>query len=305
MTRPRIALLAFALALAAPTALDAADLVRGVRSKISAGDLASGLAAVEDYKRATGVDEEYLSAVGWLARGAEMLKRPELADALVAELHREIPAETEKLLIPYGAAIEVEGRLIAAREGRGAALRYFGAALERAKDTALRSRIGKNINLLSLEGQAAPPLGSGDVVGATPPALTSLKGRPVLLYLWANWCGDCKAQGASLTRIWEKYRDRGLAIIAPTRYYGSAGEKDPATPAEEKAHVAKVWKETYPGLAEVPVVIDTDTMVRYGASATPTLVLIDRKGIVRLYAPTRLSEAEITRRLDALLAESP
>jgi hypothetical protein len=45
-------------------------------------------------------------------------------------------------------------------------------------------------------------------------------------------------------------------------------------------------------------------MVRYGASATPTFALIDRKGVVRLYTPTRLSEAELSRRIDELLAEA-
>ena len=42
-------------------------------------------------------------------------------------------------------------------------------------------------------------------------------------------------------------------------------------------------------------------MVRYGVSATPTFVLIDRNGIVRLYAPTRLSEGELARRIDEVL----
>jgi hypothetical protein len=59
----------------------------------------------------------------------------------------------------------------------------------------------------------------------------------------------------------------------------------------------------YPGLADVPVVIDNDAMIRYGASATPTFALVDRKGIVRLYTATRLSEAEMSRRLEELLAE--
>ena len=57
-----------AAALASP--LLAADLVQGVRSKLSAADLASGEAAVETYRLAKGVDPEYLNAVGWLARGA-------------------------------------------------------------------------------------------------------------------------------------------------------------------------------------------------------------------------------------------
>ncbi|HEY9431928.1 MAG TPA: hypothetical protein VI260_10760, partial [Blastocatellia bacterium] len=72
------------LALIALTADAAGELVRLVRLKLSAGDLASAVSAVEDYKEKNGVDAEYLDAVGWLARGAEMLKQPDAAAAYVA-----------------------------------------------------------------------------------------------------------------------------------------------------------------------------------------------------------------------------
>lgn len=283
--------------------LTAQELVRIVRLKISAGDLATGQAAAEDHKRAKGVDAEYLSAMAWIARGAEMLGRLELADETLRELRREVPAETAEHLSAYGAAIEVEGRLIHRREGRGAALRYFERELSKGQAPSLRSRIGKNINMLSLEGQPAPAIGGTTLTGGAAPALASLRGKPVVLFFFAEWCGDCKAQAPSLERVWQKYRDR-VPMIAVTRLYSTPKDEKPMTPAEETAKVQAVWKESYAALADVPVVIDNDAMIRYGASATPSFALVDRRGVVRHYTATRLSEAELSRRIEELLAEA-
>ena len=123
---------AVSLLVLASSNLVAGDLVRIVRYKLSAGDLASGEAAAEEYRRTTGVDAEYLDAVGWLARGAQILGRREKAAEYASEVRRAIPSEDPALLVPLGAAIEVEGRLRLAGEGRGAALHYWEAELSRA-----------------------------------------------------------------------------------------------------------------------------------------------------------------------------
>jgi thiol-disulfide isomerase/thioredoxin len=282
--------------------VEAQELVRSVRMKLSAGDLATGQALAEDHRKVKGADAEYLNALGWIARGAEMLGQLDLADETLRELKRAIPAETPEHLTPYGAAIEVEGRIVHRRQGRGAAIRYFEQQFERAKATSLRSRIRKNINLLSLEGQAAPPISRTTISGSAAPSLASLRGKPVVLFFFAEWCGDCKAQAPSLGRIREKYRDR-VPMIAVTRFYSTPTDEKALTAEEETLKVRSVWGESYPALSDVPVVIDTEAMVHYGASATPSFALVDRRGIVRHYTATRLSEAELSRRIDELLAE--
>jgi len=276
--------------------LVAGDLVRIVRFKLSAGDLASGEAASEEYKRTNGVDAEYLDAVGWLARGAQILGRREKAAEYASEVRRAIPAEDPALLVPLGAAIEVEGRVRLAGEGRGAALLYWEAELSRAKDPSLRSRIRKNMNLVGLEGERAPE------IGGRGPRLSSLAGQPVVLFFWAAGCGDCKAEAAKFARVAAKFGGKA-AFVAPTRLYGSSPHETPVTPEEERAQIEKIWGEFYPGLEGVPRPIDTETMVRYGVSATPTWVVVDKEGIVRLYAPTRLTEAALSRRIESALAQ--
>ena len=292
-----------AVVLAALTspAFSAGELARLVRLKVSAGDILSGAAAIEEYKRKNGVDAEYLDALGWLARGAAMLGNAEAAGEYVAELRSEIREEKADLISPLGAAIEVEAKLRAHRSGRSDSIAFLTQEFARAKDVGLRSRIRKSINELSLEGKPAPEINITTSVGGRASSLSSLKGKPVLLFLWAHWCGDCRAQAETLNRIHQKYKTQGLVIVAPTRFYGTSEQNKPATPEVEKPHISKIWAEGYRGLEDVAVPIDTETVVTYGASATPTFVLIDKTGIVRFYTPTRLSEAELSKRIDRLI----
>ena len=69
--------------------------------------------------------------------------------------------------------------------------------------------------------------------------------------------------------------------MAPTRTFGSWGDRKDVPRAEEITEISKVWKESYPDLKEVSVPVDTETMVRYGVSSNPTYTLIDRAGVVR------------------------
>lgn len=277
------------------------ELARGVRMKVSAGDLLSAEAMVEDYARASGKDAEYLAGLAWLARGALVLGQDDKALALTKEVRALIPAATEENLTALGAAIEVEAKILARRQGADAAVKFLEQEKKWSEDPAFRSRLWKNINYLKLEGSPAPEIVAEDHLGPEWKGLKALQGKPVVLFLWAQWCGDCKAQAAGLAKIRARYEKEGVVFVAPTRFYGTGKDNAPATQEEEKAIVAAVLAESYQDLGPISVPFSTEAMIRYGASATPSFVFIDRQGIVSSYTATRLTEAELTARIEKLL----
>lgn len=276
----------------------AASVTSEVRYKLSAGDLASAEALVEDYHRANGDNSEYAGAVAWLARGAFNLGRTSAAshylaaaESLTRTLLRNKRVEDDNFLeSAVGASIEIEAQLMAERGERDKAVAYLQGELPRWQDYWIAARIHRNLNLLTLEGRPAPDLAP------------AYRGRPVLLFLWAHWCGDCKAQAPVIARLKRKYEPLGLQVVAPTRRYGEVPKVDHPSAEQEDREIERVWKESYAGLEGTPHPAGDSTMLAYGVSATPTLVLIDREGIVRLYRPTRMTESELSERIEALLA---
>ena len=58
-------------------------------------------------------------------------------------------------------------------------------------------------------------------------------------------------------------------------------------------YIDEIRHKFYPDLLNVPAPISDENFKNYGASTTPTLVLIDRQGIVRMYHPGRMTLEEI------------
>ncbi len=299
----------FALTLAV-SAFAQTHLVKDVRAAIAQGDFKLGESLVEKSRATQGATPEAILALSWLGRGAQAGRKWDAADRYASQTRdlalqqlKSRPLDQEPdLPLALGASIEVQAHVLDARGRRSEAIQFLQRELAAYKDTSIRTRIQKNINLLSLEGKPAPPLNLEDFVGPKPPpTLESLKGKVVLLFLWAHWCGDCKAQAPVLGRVYEKYREQGLVLVGPTQRYGYTRRGQDATPAEEKPYIDQVRKEHYAMLSQMPVPIHEETFRNYGASTTPTLVLVDRAGIVRLYHPGQMSEAELEARIRTLL----
>jgi len=287
----------------------AADLVREVRAAINRKDLAAATRLVEEYRARHGINPEMLEGLSWLGRGALFAGDLETAERRAAEVRRlslellkrrSLDAE-KRLPIAFGASIEVQAQVLARRGALSEAIAFLEQELETWGKTSIRTRIQKNINLLSLEGKPAPEIEFAEYLGERPPALESLRGRVVLLFLWAHWCKDCKTQAPVLARLKNEFEERGLVIVGPTQRYGYAERGREVSAEEELAYIDKIRREAYAALDTMPVPVSQKTFERYGASTTPTLVLIDRTGVVRLYHPGEMSYEELAPRIRELL----
>jgi thiol-disulfide isomerase/thioredoxin len=292
-----------------PALLLLASLVNDVRDFLAHHDQAAAEHAARAYQARSGATPELAAAFSWLARGALDARDYDRADSYAAEtcklsldLLRTRKLDADPWLpTALGASIEVHAQVLRARGELPEALAFLRGQLKAYGTTSLHARIVKNINLIDLEGKPAPPLDEREWLGSRPPTLESLRGHPVLLFFWAHWCPDCKAEAPVIASLWKTYASKGLAVIGPTRYYGYTARGEDATPAVEKPYIDSVRQKYYGFLTEMPVSISAENFERYGASTTPTLVLIDAAGVVRFYHPGAASEADLAARIDALL----
>ncbi|HEY3740362.1 MAG TPA: TlpA disulfide reductase family protein [Bryobacteraceae bacterium] len=304
----RTILITFILAAAAARA----DLVLDVRQALAYNQMPLAQRMIDSYKTQRGTTPEMIEALSWMARGAETQKNYADADRYAQEVMRlaqvQIAKQTGRvdaephLPIAIGAAIEVEAQSMVAHGARDQAITYLREQLKLYYATSIRVRIQKNINLLSLEGKPLPPLDVGPYLGSkVPPTLASLRGKPVFLFFWAHWCSDCKAEEPILAKLKNEYAPKGIVFIAPTQHYGYAAGGDEVPRPVETKYIEAVHNRFYAGLMDVPVPLSEENFKRYGSSTTPTIVLADRAGIVRLYHPGAMTEAELRAQFDAIL----
>jgi thiol-disulfide isomerase/thioredoxin len=276
----------------------AAGLVDYVRDSIARNDLPRASELIRSYRAVRGVTPEAVEALSWMARAEFAQKNLVEADKYAQETYKLSQDQIKShpllrdpnLQIALGAAIEVEANVLVTRGQRADAISYLNDQLKTYYATPLRPRIQKNINLQSLEGKRAPALEKVSI-----PA-----GKPVLLFFWAHWCSDCKYEIPILARIKAEFVPKGLAFIAPTQKFGYVAGGEDAPPEVELRYIEQIRQQYYGAIIDTPAPVNEENFSRYGVSTTPTLVLIDRAGIVKMYHPGALTYDELRPRVEAL-----
>ncbi|MDO8692057.1 MAG: TlpA disulfide reductase family protein [Dehalococcoidia bacterium] len=118
-------------------------------------------------------------------------------------------------------------------------------------------------------------------------ALSSFKGKVVMLNFFATWCPPCRAEMPDLVATYKDSKDKGFEIVAVDLQ-------------EDKAAVSGYAKSL--GI-DFTVLLDSNATVfgQYHVNGLPTSVFIDRSGTVQEIVIGGLNKKLITQRLDKLL----
>jgi cytochrome c biogenesis protein CcmG, thiol:disulfide interchange protein DsbE len=126
---------------------------------------------------------------------------------------------------------------------------------------------------MPVPGQQAPDFSLPGLFDPQTVSLKDLKGKVVLMNIWASWCTSCKEEMEDLVIVQEQYGPRGFAFVAVNI------DNSPAAAVEFMSRLEAKRKKKPAGT----FLYDKDKIVpkAYLQRAMPTSYLIDREGKFR------------------------
>ncbi len=132
-----------------------------------------------------------------------------------------------------------------------------------------------------------PLVGEAGTAGPDRLRLGDLRGRVVLLDFWATWCGPCQRSTPMLARLNRRYGARGLSVVGV-----NVDQEGPAA--------VPVFARRF-GLDYQVVYDDGPVSAQYGIRGLPTMLLVDRTGMIRVTRVGSESEEALAREIERLL----
>lgn len=142
------------------------------------------------------------------------------------------------------------------------------------------SQLTDRATQLAVLHRQAPPLDVAEWIQGAPTTLADLHGRVVLLEFWARSCPPCVASFPVLAELHETYCERGLTVLALTRYDPERGGRTDEE-ERERALIADFVGDHLCADIAVGVAPDGRLQQRYGADRMPSVAVIDRFGNVQ------------------------
>jgi len=139
-------------------------------------------------------------------------------------------------------------------------------------------------------GSPAPAL-TGKTVDGEAFDLETMRGRVVLVNVWATWCAPCREEFPELRRLAETHADRGFAVVGVS---------------VDRRNALRAVKQMVADFSlAYPVVFDpeSESIGAWEIRGYPTSFLVDREGVIRWRRDgiIRPSDADFTAHLEAAL----
>jgi len=125
-------------------------------------------------------------------------------------------------------------------------------------------------------------------VDGSPVDLRALRGNIVLVDFWASWCPDCIREMPAVRRIYQKYKEKGFAIV------GISLDKDAQALSSFVAKKLIPWPQYFDGRGW-----GNEFATKYGVRAIPEMWLINQRGDV---VSTEISVEQLDQRIDQLMS---
>lgn len=89
------------------------------------------------------------------------------------------------------------------------------ASINPRQSTSLKSLAKGEMAKLTFPAEAGPaPVTSFQDADGKPVRLADFQGKVTVVNLWATWCGPCVIEMPSIQRLYDRYRDAGLKVVA-------------------------------------------------------------------------------------------
>jgi peroxiredoxin len=122
--------------------------------------------------------------------------------------------------------------------------------------------------------------------------LSDLRGKAVLVNIWASWCPPCRAEMPAIERVYQSYKDQGLVVLAVN-----------ATSLDSMVNATSFVSENK---LNFPILLDEKGSIihLYQAESLPSSFFIGRDGIIQeVVIGGPMAEALLISRVEKLLGK--
>ena len=147
--------------------------------------------------------------------------------------------------------------------------------------------------ILSIKERTALPSIVGPTLTGGMLSLSQLRGKVIVINVWASWCPPCRAEARTLERVYSNYQGKGVVFVG-------IDTRDNLVAAN--AYVSN-FGTTYPSLFDQDGTLLLAFRGALPPAAIPTTIVIDRHGRVAARALGGVDESRLLGLIDPILAE--